>query len=48
MLYESPLKGQGLPEYALIMTFVSVGVVLILVIFAPALSNIYANIITRL
>ncbi|MBN2500041.1 MAG: pilus assembly protein [Anaerolineales bacterium] len=42
------LKGQGLVEYALILTFVAVVVVIILAFFGPAISGVFSNIIAGL
>ena len=42
------LKGQGLVEYALILTFVAVVVVIILAFFGPTISDVFSNIIAGL
>jgi pilus assembly protein Flp/PilA len=39
-------KGQGLIEYALIILFVAIVVLIILVLFGPAIGNMYSNIIS--
>jgi len=41
-------QGQGLVEYALILTMVAIVVLVVLVLFGPAVGNIYSNIITLL
>lgn len=40
--------GQGLVEYALILVFVSVVMVIILTVLGPGISNIYSNIVALL
>lgn len=42
------VEGQGLVEYALILVFVSVVMVLILTVLGPGISNIYSNIVAIL
>lgn len=44
----SNVEGQGLVEYALILVFVAVVIVLILTILGPGISNIYSNIVAIL
>jgi len=39
------MKGQGLVEYALILVFVAVVVVLVLTFFGPTIGNTYSTII---
>ncbi len=41
-------NAQGLVEYALILTFVAVGITLVLVFLAPNLGNIYSGILEAL
>lgn len=41
-------QGQGLVEYALILMFVAVVLVLLLVLLGPGLGNIYSNILFTL
>ena len=41
-------EGQGLVEYALIMIFVSVMLVILLVIIGPSIGNIYSNLVAVL
>ena len=41
-------KGQGLVEYALILTFVAVVVIIILAFFGPTISGVFSNIISGL
>ncbi len=38
-------SGQGLLEYALIMVFVALAVIIILALLGPAIGNIYSNFI---
>lgn len=40
--------GQGLVEYALILVFVAVVMILVMTILGPGISNIYKNIVTIL
>jgi len=39
-------QGQGLVEYALLLVFVTLVVIVILVVFGPAIGNVYSNIVT--
>ena len=41
-------KGQGLAEYALILTLVAVVVIVILAILGPAVGNVFSNIVASL
>lgn len=41
-------KGQGLVEYALILIFVAVVLIVVLTILSPGIANIYRNIIDAL
>jgi pilus assembly protein Flp/PilA len=41
-------RGQGLLEYALIISFVAVIVILILALLGPAVGNMFSNIIPRI
>jgi len=41
-------QGQGLVEYALILTMVAIVVLVVLVLFGPAVGNIYSNVISQL
>ena len=38
-------KGQGLVEYAMIIIFVALIVLILLLIFGPAVGNLYSNVI---
>jgi Flp pilus assembly pilin Flp len=38
-------EGQGLTEYALILLFIAIVVVLVLVVFGPAVGNMYSSIV---
>lgn len=40
--------GQGLVEYALILVFVSVVMVILLTVLGPGIRNIYTNIVTSI
>ena len=40
-----PESGQGLVEYALIMLFVALAVIVILALLGPAIGNIFSSII---
>jgi pilus assembly protein Flp/PilA len=46
--WREPSPGQGLVEYALILIFVAVVMVLVLTILAPGITNIYSNIVQTL
>ncbi len=48
MLYLPREEAQGLVEYALILVFVALVVIVILAIFGPAVGNLYSNIINGL
>jgi Flp pilus assembly pilin Flp len=41
-------KGQGLVEYAFILTFVAVVIVIILFFFGPSIGGVFSNIIAGL
>jgi pilus assembly protein Flp/PilA len=41
-------KGQGLVEYALILIFIALVVIVVLTIFGPALGNIFSNVLNEL
>jgi pilus assembly protein Flp/PilA len=41
-------KGQGLVEYALILVFVSLVVIVVLALLGPAIGNIFSNFLTQL
>ncbi len=42
------LKGQGLVEYALILMFVAIAVLVVLSLLGPAIGNIFSNVINQL
>ena len=45
MLYHPPPeKGQGLMEYALILVFIAIAVLVILIVFGPVLGNMYSRV----
>ncbi|MFN8530341.1 MAG: Flp family type IVb pilin [Anaerolineae bacterium] len=41
-------KAQGLVEYALILMFVAIAVIVILALLGPAVGNIFSNVINQL
>jgi pilus assembly protein Flp/PilA len=43
-----PDEGQGLVEYALILMFVAMAVVVILSLVGPAIGNVFSNLIPQL
>ena len=45
MLFVLKEKGQGLVEYALILVFVALVVIVILALFGPALGKVFSNVI---
>ncbi|MGB2954805.1 MAG: Flp family type IVb pilin [Anaerolineales bacterium] len=45
MLFAPKEKGQGLVEYALILVFVAVVVIVILSLLGPAIGNIFSTIV---
>jgi pilus assembly protein Flp/PilA len=48
MLYLPREEGQGLVEYALILVLIAVVVIAVLSLMGPAISNIFAEIMTYL
>jgi pilus assembly protein Flp/PilA len=44
-MYDDQEKAQGLLEYAMIISFVAVIVIVILALLGPAIGNIFSNII---
>jgi pilus assembly protein Flp/PilA len=44
-MYDCQEKAQGLLEYAMIISFVAVIVIVILALLGPAIGNIFSNII---
>ncbi len=48
MQYIPREEGQGLVEYALILTMVAVVVIVILALLGPAIGNTFSNIVSRL
>jgi pilus assembly protein Flp/PilA len=42
------LEGQGLVEYALVLMFVAIAVIVILFLLGPAIGNIFSNLIPML
>ena len=45
MILSSREEGQGLVEYALILLFVAIVVVAIMIIFGPAVGNLYSTVV---
>jgi pilus assembly protein Flp/PilA len=41
-------KGQGLVEYALILIFVALAVIVILALLGPAVGNVFSNLIAQI
>ena len=41
-------EGQGLVEYALILVFVAVMMIILITLIGPAIGNMYSNIVTQL
>ena len=41
-------EGQGLVEYALILIFVAVMMIILITLIGPAIGNMYSNIVTQL
>jgi pilus assembly protein Flp/PilA len=41
-------KGQGLVEYALILIFIAMVVIIALTFFGPAIGNIFSNVVNEL
>lgn len=48
MLFLPREEGQGLVEYALILVFVALVVIVILVLLGPAVGNMYSNIVSSI
>ena len=48
MLYLPREEGQGLVEYALILVLVAFVVIILLLLFGPAVGNLYSNVISGL
>jgi pilus assembly protein Flp/PilA len=46
MLFLPAETGQGLVEYALLLVLVALVVIVVLVIFGPAIGNVYSNIVS--
>ena len=45
MLFAPKEKGQGLVEYALILVFVAIVIIVILAILGPAIGNVFSEMI---
>jgi len=48
MLYIPGSEGQGLVEYALILVFVAMIVIVILALLGPAIGNVFSNIVSSI
>ena len=48
MPVRSDAKGQGLVEYALIMLFVALAVIIILALLGPAIANVFSNVVANI
>jgi pilus assembly protein Flp/PilA len=46
MLNKKTERGQGLVEYALILVFVAIVVIVVLAILGPSVGNMYSNIVS--
>jgi pilus assembly protein Flp/PilA len=47
MIFQLREEGQGLVEYALILLFIAIVVVAVLLIFGPAVGNLYSTIVNQ-
>jgi pilus assembly protein Flp/PilA len=45
---EVTCRGQGLVEYAMIISFVAIVVLVVLVLFGPAVGNMFSNVISNI
>ncbi|MCZ7551606.1 MAG: pilus assembly protein [Anaerolineae bacterium UTCFX2] len=45
---ESFQKGQGLVEYALIMLFVAIMIIVVLAVLGPAVGNMYSQVVPNI
>lgn len=45
---ESFGKGQGLVEYALIMLFVAIAIIVVLAVLGPAVGNMYSQVVPNI
>jgi pilus assembly protein Flp/PilA len=48
MLFAPKERGQGLVEYALILVFVALIVIVILALLGPAIGNVFSNLIAQI
>ncbi|MBN2046512.1 MAG: pilus assembly protein [Anaerolineaceae bacterium] len=48
MLFAPKEKGQGLVEYAMILLFVAIVVIVVLVLMGPAVGQMYSNIVASI
>lgn len=48
MLYMPLEQGQGLVEYALLLVFVSITVIIVLAVLGGSVGNVYSNLVSRL
>ncbi len=48
MLTREASAGQGLVEYALILAFVAIIVLVVLALFGPAVGNMFSTVITQI
>jgi pilus assembly protein Flp/PilA len=48
MLFAPKEKGQGLVEYALILVFVAIVVIVVLALLGPVIGNVFSNMIKQL
>ncbi|MBN2048569.1 MAG: Flp family type IVb pilin [Anaerolineaceae bacterium] len=48
MLFAPKEKGQGLVEYALILVFVAIVVIVVLTLLGPAVGQVFSNIVAAI
>ena len=48
MLFAPKEKGQGLVEYALILVFVAIVVIVVLALLGPAIGAVFSNVVSLL
>jgi len=48
LFYPHSDRGQGLMEYALILTLVAVVVIVVLALLGPAIGNMFSNVVSKI
>ena len=48
MFFAPKLRGQGLVEYAMIISLVAIIVIVVLAILGPAIGNIFSNVVNQI